>query len=44
VRQHEDLTLQHPNGGEAKFLERPLDEAEDRYLANLAKHLGDALK
>lgn len=24
VRQHEDLTLNHPNGGQAKFLEQPL--------------------
>jgi hypothetical protein len=26
VVQHEDLTLTHPNGGEAKFLEKPLLE------------------
>lgn len=24
LRQHEDLTLNHPNGGQAKFLETPL--------------------
>jgi hypothetical protein len=24
VVQHEDLTLNHPNGGEAKFLEKPM--------------------
>lgn len=30
VRQHEDLELNHPNGGQAKFLERPLaDDAND---------------
>jgi hypothetical protein len=44
VRQHEDLSLKHPQGGEAKFLEKPVDEAEARFLAILAKHVGDALK
>lgn len=24
LRQHEDLTLEHPNGGQAKFLETPM--------------------
>lgn len=23
IRQHEDMTLHHPNGGQAKFLEQP---------------------
>jgi len=27
IRQHEDLTLNHPGGGNAKFMERPFLEA-----------------
>lgn len=26
IQQHEDLSLNHPNGGEAKFLEKAIDE------------------
>lgn len=26
LKQHEDATLNHPNGGEAKYLERPFNE------------------
>ncbi len=36
--QHEDLDLDHPNGGEAKFLERAADEVDGTEI--LAKHIG----
>jgi hypothetical protein len=32
VRIHEDLSLNHPNGGEAKFLENAYRENSDKYL------------
>jgi hypothetical protein len=31
MKQHEDLTLNHPRGGEAKYIEKPLKENEARY-------------
>lgn len=31
--QHEDLTLNHPNGGQAKFLETPMHSAHEAILA-----------
>lgn len=34
VRQHEDLTLRHPRGGEAKWLERTFDEYRGRAALN----------
>jgi len=34
VKQHEDLELHHPNGGQGKFLEQPFNQAEQ--LAPLA--------
>lgn len=36
IRQHEDLTLNHPHGGEAKFLERPAKEMEQQLMAVVA--------
>lgn len=35
VKQHEDLTLNHPNGGEAKFLERPVREMRAQMRATV---------
>ena len=29
--QHEDMTYIHPRGGQAKYLEQPLNENRDRY-------------
>ena len=29
--QHEDLSFHHPRGGQAKYLEQPLNENRDRY-------------
>lgn len=40
LRVHEDLSMNHPNGGKAKFLEDPFDDACD----NLDKLLIDPLK
>lgn len=40
VRQHEDLTLKHPNGREAKFLERAAQER----AAVVARLLRDAAR
>lgn len=35
-KQHEDLTLHHPNGGEAKFLERPMHSEAAAVAAEVA--------
>ena len=32
LKQHEDLSLNHPQGGEAKYLENPLKENARRYF------------
>jgi hypothetical protein len=40
LKQHEDTTLHHPNGGQAKYLEQPLLEA----AATLAEHLADKIR
>lgn len=40
IKQHEDLTLKHERGGEAKYLENPYKEKKDMYL----KDIGDAVK
>ncbi len=40
VAQHERTDYAHPKGGEAKYLERPLEENRARYQ----KHLRDAAK
>lgn len=36
VVQHEDFSLQHPNGGGPKYLERPLLEHSQHLLADIA--------
>lgn len=36
ARQHEELTWQHPKGGNAKYLERPLGELAPRLEAMIA--------
>lgn len=40
LRQHEELNYNHPKGGEAKYLERPLNENINRYV----KFLKDSTK
>lgn len=39
VRQHEDLTLQHPNGRSAKYLERALAESRSEIAALVAREV-----
>lgn len=36
VKQHEDLTLRHPGGGQAKFLESAIDDARAGMAARVA--------
>ncbi len=38
--QHEGVDFNHPRGGEAKYLERPLKENADRY----SKHVSNTIK
>lgn len=37
--QHEDLTLRHPRGGQAKYLEGPLHERQADYWTHIAETL-----
>lgn len=37
VRQHEDLSLNHPNGGQAKFLEAPMHSEAPAVAALMAE-------
>lgn len=39
-RQHEDLTLRHPNGREAKYLEKPLNQ----FAAEFTQIVGAAIE
>jgi hypothetical protein len=40
VRQHEEMEYNHPQGGQAKYLEQPFKENTDKYI----KHLADSVK
>jgi hypothetical protein len=40
LRQHEELTWKHPNGGEPKFLENPFKENVDSYVKRIGKTAG----
>lgn len=42
-RQHEDMTLNHPNGGNAKFLENPSKASADFAAEWIASAIEDAL-
>lgn len=42
--QHEDMTLKHPKGGQAKYLEQPFREIGGRYTEEIAKAYKDILK
>lgn len=44
VRLHEDMDQRHPNGGKAKFLEDPLNEAATRAGATVARHVREVLR
>lgn len=37
---HEDTTLNHPNGGQAKYLEQPARTLRPAMKAEIARHLG----
>jgi hypothetical protein len=39
ARQHEDLTLDHPNGGKAKYLEDPMKTHGTRLAENVAEEV-----
>lgn len=42
--QHERLDFNHPKGGEAKYLENPFNENVGRYISNVGRKIGGALK
>lgn len=44
VVQHEDTTLEHPNGGQAKYLEEPLMQEAGEVGATVAKHMRERLR
>jgi len=39
--QHEDVSLKHPRGGQAKYLEVPLLAEAGKYVQHLADHIPD---
>lgn len=39
--QHEDLSLRHPGGGQAKYLEKPLMQDHPKYLQRIASEVLD---
>lgn len=41
--QHEDLTFEHPQGGQAKYLEEPYLENLERYKDALRNTIGEGL-
>lgn len=43
IEQHENLTYNHPRGGEAKFLERPYLENRERYKEYVRRVLAGEL-
>lgn len=44
VKQHEDTTLNHPNGRQAKYLETAFNQREDEVQKQIAKAIEDAHK
>ncbi|AUM18230.1 MULTISPECIES: hypothetical protein [Rhodococcus] len=43
VRQHEDVSLNHPNGGEAKFLEKAVNDFGAEFLDIVKASIAGAL-
>jgi hypothetical protein len=43
-KQHEDLTLNHPKGGKAKYLEEPLTSEAARYTKTIADTIKRGLR
>lgn len=44
LKQHEDATLKHPKGGEAKYLERPFNEKKGELENNVGYEIFKALE
>lgn len=44
VRQHEHEEYKHPKGGQAKYLEQPFRENEQKYIKHIAEAVKGALK
>ena len=44
LKQHEDATLNHPKGGEAKYLERPFNEKKGELEKNIEFEIDKILK
>ena len=44
LRQHEELGYNHPKGGQAKFLEQPFAENEQKYIDMLKSIPDEALR
>ena len=44
VSQHEHTEYEHPQGGQAKYLEQPFKENIDKYINHIADANRDALK
>lgn len=41
--QHEDLSFNHPQGGQAKYLEQPFDRNTDKYIKYLEDSVDNAV-
>lgn len=44
IKQHEDLTLNHPNGGKPKYLEDPFNRNKDKVINLVDNRIKEALK
>lgn len=44
IQVHEDLDMNHPNGGQAKFLEQAVDEYTAKFKPSLTKKLAKLFK
>lgn len=44
VVQHERLDFNHPNGGEAKYLENPFNENAQQYIEKIKTDVGEVIR
>lgn len=44
LRQHEELSYNHPMGGKAKFLEDPFRRNKQKYINHIGKRIAQATK
>jgi len=44
LRQHEDMSLRHPRGGQAKYLETPFKENRNKYIDMIGKAIAREMK